>query len=54
MKISLNCSPVFTYPIEIKLSCHEMTVYLNMLSSFMEYHIRSNMKDNMIVIPKFC
>ena len=33
---------------------NEMTIDLNMLSSFMEHRIRSNMKDNLVVTPKFC
>ena len=31
-----------------------MTIYLNMLSSFMEHGIRSNMKGSLVVTPEFC
>ena len=31
-----------------------MTIYFNMLSSLMEYRIRSNMKGNLVVTLEFC
>ena len=30
-----------------------MTIYFNMLSPFMEYRIRNNMKGNLVVTPEF-
>ena len=57
MKISLNCSPVFTYlvknQVELYFLMNEITIYLNMLSSFTVYRIRSNMKGSLIVTPEF-
>ena len=45
MKISPNCSSIFTYPIELNLYFFEnkMTIHLNVLSLLIKYKIRCNM-----------